>query len=61
MMNNLGKMRECFNESNFFSTEVSTPSRSILPKEVPLLRLPSRFEDEPQMHLAKVRQRYKEA
>lgn len=59
----LSKLRECFNES-LFSTEIS--SRSLLHQEDSLpnrqiVRISSKFTDDPQVYLKKIKLKKKEA
>jgi hypothetical protein len=55
----IAKLRECFNESTFFSTEVSSPSHSQINQ--PIVRISSKFTDEPTLYLKKLRIKTKEA
>jgi hypothetical protein len=59
----ISKLRECFNESTFFSTEVSSPSRSLLNNQdsLRLAKMPSKFTDDPQLYLRKIKIKKKEA
>jgi hypothetical protein len=59
----ISKLRECFNESTFFSTEVSSPSRSLLNNQDSqrLTKMPSKFTDDPQLYLRKIKIKKKEA
>lgn len=58
----ISKLKECFNESTFFSTEVSSPSRSLLVNQDSLrfAKIPSKFTDEPQIYLRKIKIKKKE-
>jgi hypothetical protein len=58
----ISKLRECFNESTFFSTEVSSPSRSLINQDsLRLAKMPSKFTDDPQLYLRKIKIKKKEA
>ncbi len=57
---NLEKLKECFNESQFFSTQVS--SNSNISKDSPrqqknMFRISSRFTDDPPVYLKKMKAR----